>query len=354
VRLVLLLALLAAGGPAPFTVSLLGDGPLVIPPGVKMDGLTVGGLSAIVRTKQDTYRSLVDNDGATSARVFDLQFGVTERGPAPPPGKTPAEVPRSVLRLVGLNGIDFDGEGLAVTPEGTLLVSSEREPSIREISAAGKTLRRLPVPQLFKTSKIRRRGIRSNQGFETLSLSSDRRTLWTANEGALKQDAPDDAIFGFHPVRLLRYQRRGASYVPAAQLVYVVDPIERRGSGLHVRGLVDLLPLPEGGFLALEREFVAGIGMEVHLFYVSTQGATDVSRFESLAGKTFTPVKKVLLYDFTGSGFLVDNLEGMTFGPELPGGDRTVVLISDDNFDPLKQFTQIVALRLHSETRGGS
>jgi hypothetical protein len=227
-----------------------------------------------------------------------------------------------------------------------LLVSSEKEPSIREISAEGKTLRSLPVPPLFER-------IRSNQGFEALSLSPDRRTLWTANESALKQDAPDEAIFGFHPIRLLRYERRGTSYVPAAQLVYVVDPIEKRGDDLNVRGLVDLLPLPEGGMLALEREFVEGIGTEVQLFYVSIDGATDVSGMESLAGQRYRPVAKTRLYDFAGAGFLVDNLEGMTFGPDLPDGDRTLVLISDDNFKP-EQMTQIVALRFHSATRGGS
>jgi 3-phytase len=66
-------------------------------------------------------------------------------------------------------------------------------------------------------------------------------------------------------------------------------------------------------------------------------------------------VRKTLLYDFS-TGFAPDNLEGMTFGPVLPDGDRTLVLVSDDNFVIL-QATQIVALRLHSAhsaTRAGS
>jgi len=343
--------------PAPYTLSLLGDGPLVIPPGLEVDGLTVGGLSAIVRSEGDTYRSLIDNQGAAAARIFELQFAVTERGPAPLPGRTPADVPRSALRLEGLNGINFDGEGLVLTPERTFLVSSEREPSIREVSAEGKTLRNLPVPPVFDGSLLGGRGIRSNQGFEALAISPDGRSLWTANEGALKQDAPDEAMFGVHPIRLLRYDRQGDSWAPAAQHVYVLDPIEKRGIGLHVRGLVDLLPLPEGGFLALEREFVAGVGMEVQIFHVTTGGATDVSGLESLAGQSYTPVRKTLVYDFAvsaGLGFVPDNLEGMTFGPALPGGDRTLVLVSDDNFEPRIQSTQIVALRLHSATRGAS
>jgi len=339
----------AVPGPAPgYTVFLLGS--LVIPPNLVVDGLNVGGLSALVRTGEDTWRALVDNEEDTPARVFELRFRVTERGPAPLAGDKPSGVPRSVLRLAGLDGRNFDGEGLALTPQGTLLVSSETEPSIREISATGETLRRLPVPELFLSDKLAGRGARVNGGFEALVLSPDGKTLWTANETALAQDAPDEARFATHPIRLLRYD----SYTPAAQYVYVVEPIRRRGPGFSVRGLVDLVILPEGGLLALEREYVEGFGMKVQLFHVSLDGATDVSGMESLAGQTYTPVRKTLLYDFARSGFVPDNLEGMTFGPALPDGDRTLVLVSDDNFKALVQQTQIVALRLHSDVRGGS
>jgi hypothetical protein len=332
----------AAPGPPPgYTVSPLGF--LVIPSNQTVDGLTVGGLSDLVRVEGDTWRAIVDNQEDTPARVFELRFGVTERGPAPLPGDTPFDVPRSALRLAGLDGESFDGEGLALTPQGTLLVSSETEPSIREISRTGETLRMLPVPDLFLSNKLAGRGTRINEGFEALDLSGS--TLWTANETALAQDAPDEARFATHPVRLLRYD----AYKPAAQYVYVLDPIERRGSGFSVRGLVDLLILPEGGLLALEREYVEGVGMEVQLFHIALDGATDVSGMGSLAGQRYTPVRKTLLYTFENP----DNLEGMAFGPDLPDGDRTLVVVSDDNFKPLQQ-TQLVALRLHSATRGGS
>jgi hypothetical protein len=338
----------AAPGPGPaYTVSLLGTDPLVIPSNSEVDGLTVGGLSDLVLaegdTEGETWRAIVDNQEDTPARVFELRFRVTESGAAPLAGDSPFDVPRSALRLAGLNGKTFDGEGLALTPRGTLLVSSETEPSIREVSATGETLRMLPVPDLFLSNKLAGRGARVNAGFEALDLYGQ--TLWTANETALAQDAPDEARFATHPIRLLRYD----AYTPAAQYVYVLDPIERRGSGFSVRGLVDLLILPEGGLLALEREYVEGVGNEVQLFQVSTDGATEVSGMESLAGQSYTPVRKILLHTFENP----TNLEGIAFGPDLPDGDRTLVLLSDDNFEPLLQ-TQIVALRLHSATRGGS
>ena len=154
------------GGASAYEVSLLGDGPMVIPPGVQIDGLNVGGLSAISRVKGDTYRALVDNEEDTPARIFELELRVSERGPAPPPGRKEAEVPRSALRLAGLTGKTFDGEGLVLLPGGGFLVSSEKEPSIREISSRGETLRMLPVPSLFAFSALGGSGIRINSGFE--------------------------------------------------------------------------------------------------------------------------------------------------------------------------------------------
>lgn len=341
----LLLAGCATARPSapPYTVSLLGTGPFVIPQGIQVDGLDVGGLSAIIHADGDVYYSLVDNEKDTPARIFKLEIRVTPDGPA--------VESRSAIRLAGLDGESFDGEGLALTADGTFLVSSEKEPFLREVSATGETLRLLPVPARFTA------GVRKNAGFESLSLSADGRTLWTANETALEQDAPEEeaALYGRHPVRLLRYERRGDAWAPAGELGYLIDPIERRGTKFKVRGVVDLLPLPEGGLLSLEREFVEGFGNEVQLFLVDTAGATDVSGLESLAATGWTPVRKTLLFDF-GAAFEPDNLEGMAFGPELPDGGRTLIVVSDDNFKK-EQVTQIVALRLHSRhsaTRAGS
>jgi hypothetical protein len=349
----LLLALaLAAGSCAPHALappaepplSLLGSGPLIVPFGATVGGFRVGGLSAIARAADGTYLAVVDNEGETPARVFRLAFAVSESGVSPLPGKTPLEVPLAAIPLAGFNGKNFDGEGLALEPSGEMLSASETEPSIREFSPDGRTLRSLPVPDLFLAGTPGR-GIRSNLGFESLTLAPGGDVLWTANERALQQDAPDDPARP-SPVRLLRYERRNGGFVPGAQFVYEVEPLQQKvGAGFKIRGLSDLLALPGGDLLALEREFVAGRGFVIQLFRVSPAGATDVSGVESLAGQSWTPARKTLVYDFARSGLVPDNLEGMTFGPTLPDGSRTLVLVSDNNFDPL-QKTQIVALRL--------
>ncbi len=206
-------------------------------------------------------------------------------------------MPLAAIPLEGFTGKTLDGEGMALEPWGEMLISSEIEPSIREFSPAGKLLRALPVPELFLATDGG--GGPGNLGFESLTLSPGGEALWTANERALRQDAPEDAT-GPAPVRLLRYGRRGGGFVPGGQFVYVVEPIAKpgRGGGFQVRGLSDLLALPDGDLLALEREFVEGRGMGIQIFRVSLAGATDVSNMESLRGQRYTPVRKALVYDF--------------------------------------------------------
>lgn len=324
-------------------LSLLGTRPLVIPFRAQVDGLKVGGLSGIVPAPDGSWLAVVDNEGETPARVFRLAFSVGGNGATAAEEGRP--IAREAIRLEGFNGKNFDGEGIALAPSGNLLVSSETEPSIRQFSRTGKLLGELPVPSLFLKGKDA--GVRGNQGFESLSLAPDGQTLWTANERALQQDAPDEKERP-SPVRLLRYERQGERFVPGAQLVYEVDPIDypmnKPGTGFSVRGLAELLALPSGDLLALEREYVEGRGMRIQLFFASLAGATDVSKLDALAGQSYTPVRKTLLYDFARAGFLPDNIEGLAFGPRLDDGSRTLVLVSDNNFELLQQ-TQVVALR---------
>jgi hypothetical protein len=365
-------ALPVAAGASAGEISVLGAGPLIVPYGAKVDGFRVGGLSGISRAADGSYLAVVDNEGDTPARVFRLAFTVDERGVSPPPGKTLLQVQVAAIRLSGASGAlsaddfdgrNFDGEGIAVTAKPTLLISSEIEPSVRELSPDGKLLGELPVPPLFRAGK--RHGTRSNLGFESVALAAGAtgETVWTANERPLWQDVPEDDETRPSPVRLLRFDRRsgggaGGGFTAGPQYVYEVERIRGKlGHGFAVRGLSDLLALPDGDLLALEREYVFGRGFRIQLYRVSLAGATDVSGFETLLGKMpgkdWKGVHKTLLFDFARAGFVADNLEGMTFGPDLADGSRTLVLVSDNNFEPL-QKTQIVALRWRRERwRGG-
>jgi hypothetical protein len=80
---------------------------------------------------------------------------------------------------------------------------------------------------------------------------------------------------------------------------------------------------------------------------VSTQGATDVPEIDALydggSQIVLAPVSKRLVFAFDDLGVPIGNIEGMTFGPNLPDGRRTRVIVSDNNFSA-GQFTQFIAL----------
>jgi 3-phytase len=52
-----------------------------------------------------------------------------------------------------------------------------------------------------------------------------------------------------------------------------------------------------------------------------------------------------LLFDLDTLGIPLDNVEGLTFGPRLRDGRRSLVLVSDNNFAG-SQFTQFLLFAL--------
>ena len=97
--------------------------------------------------------------------------------------------------------------------------------------------------------------------------------------------------------------------------------------------------------MSLERTFgFTGAGAKI--FQVAIGNATDTSNIDSLKGDLtqIRPLKKQLLFDLQDLGFYLDNIEGMTFGPRLPDGSQSLILISDDNFNE-EQITQFLLFR---------
>lgn len=80
---------------------------------------------------------------------------------------------------------------------------------------------------------------------------------------------------------------------------------------------------------------------------ISTQGATNVLHQPALyvndAPFKHRPESQRTVFSFDDLGIPIDNLEGMTFGPTLPDGRRTLIIVSDNNFNET-QFTQFIVL----------
>ncbi len=289
----------------------------------------VGGLSALVYdAAHDQYYSLVDNQGDTPARFYTLRLPLDG-------GKlgTPTIIAVTILR--GPDGTPytdrtFDGEGMALLPDGDLLIASETEPSISRFAPDGRQREQLPVPPRFL---VKPNGeATENLTFESLALTQDGRTLYTAVEGPLGPDGFATPVRA--RLRLLRYTA-DPGFQPSAQFFYLAEAAQ---------GLSEIAALGPNDLLTLERGFIPGLGNPIRLFRVSLTGAPDVTTRASLADTDLTPVPKTLLVDLglctvstaTHPGKqtnpLLDNIESVTLGPLLPDGRQTLLLQSDDNF----------------------
>ena len=89
--------------------------------------------------------------------------------------------------------------------------------------------------------------------------------------------------------------------------------------------MTDLLALPGGEVLVLER--VVGLGLSAKIYLIDMEGATDTTRIGSLARGEVIPVKKKLVFERNTGG---KNFEGITLGPELENGWRSLILIEDN------------------------
>ena len=229
-----------------------------------------------------------------------------------------------------------DLEGVAVDrAHATVLVSDEVGPTIREYRLAdGRLVRSISVPAVYRTA-------RTNLSLESLSLAPDRPNLWAANEETLVRDGPLSSAEGGSVVRLQRFDAER----PAGQWAYVTDPllgdILREGRDIESSGVADVVALPGGGLLVLERAFGAG-GLRNRLYEVDFAGATDVAALPSLAGATYQPVHKRLLWEHR---FTDINYEGAALGPQLADGGYSLILISDDGHHQRQALYALVVRR---------
>ena len=115
----------------------------------------------------------------------------------------------------------------------------------------------------------------------------------------------------------------------------------------------EILALSETRFLVLGRSFSVGVlGNQVRLYEIDVSKATNILNLASLNGATFTAVNKRLVLDFETIKSRVGgiaNLEGITFGPRLANGNRSLVVVADDNFpsaDSATDFNQVLVFEV--------
>ena len=340
-------------------------GATTIPNDATVDGTLVGGLSGLDYDPATGAWAIISDDKSdeASARFYlgriDLAEGVPKvtldhavilrqaDGKPYPNAEAGGEVPDP-------ESIRFDPSRSAVwwSSEGDR--SRGVSPFVRESGLDGTFIANLAVPSMFAIDKNQERGPRTNLGFEGLSFTPKQDAVWLGMESALTEDAPIATTTAGTVARFTKFDRNGKLL---GQYAYPLDPIQAVPTGKNAdNGVSEILALDDNRLLVLERSGVEGVDgiwtLYIRLYQADVGDATDVAGIPALAAADYRPMTKQLVLDLSklpelGSPALskLDNIEGVSFGPDLPNGHHSLVLVSDNNFN-LHQVTQFLAFEV--------
>ena len=208
----------------------------------------------------------------------------------------------------------FDGEGLVLDGDNAWIASEgQRTPErqarlIRIDLATGRQQQEIPLPGNWQASPGR--GLAVNKGPESLTALGPSELLLATERPLLQSD--DSSLVSMARVR------RGTAL--QAQGAMQIRPLARSA------GLTDLLALPAPRrLLALVRGYQPPLDWTARLLlypYPSDEAAP--------------PLQPLHGWDLLKAGLPPDNWEALAVGPQLRDGRTTLLLGSDDNFNPLQ------------------
>lgn len=332
-----------------------------LPTGTLFQGVEFGGISGLDRAADGSYWAIADDRGGErgTPRFYNLSLDYDAAGFNGVTINSQTYMQRPDGTTFPSNARTVDPEGIRVAPNGNLYWSSEGnwnanaasrfQPFVREMTTSGVFVREFATPALYNYVDNATTGGRNNKLFEALTVTPNG-TIYTANEDALVQDGPLTSISNGSVVRLTALDP--VSGAAGAQYAYELPPIPVDavpGAPFGPdNGLPELLAISDTQFIAIERAFAFGVGNTIRLTLAEiTADTTDVSSFASLTGADYTPMRRTLLLEMpiTFDGITLDNIEGVSWGKTLANGNRTLVLVADNNFSAT-QSTQFIAIEV--------
>lgn len=323
-----------------------------LPDELQVNGTAVGGLSGIDYHNGTYY---LVSDHPSTPRIYTAEIEISEEN---------IDSVRITDVIVlekeheALKGQHLDLEGILFQPEqeSFLLASegninAEKDPMVFKISKEGKYQDSFTVPENLLAGSVRKP--RNNGTFEGLAEAYDKKGVWAAMELPLVTDGPRPKLYPTRsPVRITYFDKNTGNAIK--QFPYRLERIAKiPWLYFAVNGVTDLLEYAPDKFLIIERGFAAGHGRKgntIRIFDVDASLATNTLDINNLRVSFNNPAKKTLLYDFKWakkflSQEIIDNIEGITFGPTLPNGNQSLILISDNNFNSMgQQFNQVILM----------
>lgn len=258
------------------------------------------------------------------------------------------------------NALDLESIFVDETTDEVHFVSEgsiykDKSPTIFKTDINGKFIEAYELPKSLSENK----NIKHNAVFEGSSKSIDGKGFWVAMEGPLKTDGEDPTFTKkSSPIRITYFDK--ISKKPIKQFAYQLEHITKPSKGdINLNGLTSILEYKENHFFIIERTYQSGYGSHgniVRIFdAVIKKETTNVLNMDYLKEAAFIPLEKRLLLNFEEvdsklTDSIIDNIEGITFGPKLANGNQSLLLVADDNFQVYgKQLNQFILFEITQE-----
>ncbi len=333
-----------------------------IPTRTQFKDLAFGGISGLEKTPDGDYLAISDERGNEHGgpRFYRLSLDYDAKGFKSATINSQHYFKQPDGKAFSNTQATVDPESVRIAPNGHYYWASEgnfspnpalrTQPHIHEIQSDGTFVKAFNIPSLYHYNDGKTTGGRDNKLFESLTIDENG-TVYTVNEDALVQDGnvanPQRPAW----TRVTAFDPKTGN--ATAQYAYSLSYTPMNGNGVKkytppLNGVTEMLALGNKAFLMIERAYSANTGHIIKLVKASiTDKTTDISQLTSLKDQTFTPMKKkqVLFIPPRYHGLVTDNIEGITWGKTLENGNRTLILVSDNNFAK-HQVTQFLALEV--------
>jgi len=236
-----------------------------------------------------------------------------------------------------------EGERI-VTPQEIVL----ENPAVTEITTEGNYIDTIQLPPQV-IMHATEEGPRRNSVFEGVTFDNNYKNLFVSVEEPLYQDGPRAGTGDSSGIiRILKFNM--ATKKPVAQYAYRIDPVAHPAitpESFKINGISDILYIGDNKLLVLERSYSTGrLACTIKVFLADLSSAEDIENINSLKDKKGIKIaSKQLLLNMDDLGIYIDNVEGITFGPQLSDGKRSLLFIVDNNFNPLEK-TQVLLFEI--------
>lgn len=252
-----------------------------------------------------------------------------------------------------LESIFVDKKTLEVNLVSEGSIRRGKNPLVFSVDSTGMFKENYKIPDYFKANSSAKP--KHNATFESSSKSFDNKGFWVGMEGVLQADGEEPVVKDeSSPIRITYFDNK--TNTATKQFGYELDKISSLKGNVNLNGVTAILEFKKNEFFIVERAYKSGLGTygnTIKIYHtVIDESTTNILDINSLKKANYNIAEKQLLFNFDTikdelTKGIIDNIEGITFGPILANGNKSLLLVSDDNFQKYgKQLNQFLLLEI--------